>query len=98
MKISIPEVFKQDYVTREAGERLRLMIYGYVTKEKSIELDFADKMIASTSFFDEGIAKLPPNGITPKQIQQYVSILNLHRRDRELLNAMCKKRGWDITK
>lgn len=92
MKIMIKETFHPDHVTREAGEKLRKMIVSAFQKNEAIELDFLDCVIASTSFFDEGIAKL---ALESDQMVEKIKLLkmnHLHRRDRELLLDLCKKR------
>lgn len=95
MKISILQKFKQDHVTREAGEKLRHLILQRLETNQELELDFSETMIASTSFLDEGIAKL---GLEAKEITQKISLLkihHMHRRDQELLLDLCKKRKWE---
>ncbi len=89
MIIKISERFKDDYITREAGEELRELIY---SSEGDVEIDFSDLKIASASFFDEGIAKLDKDKILSKK----VSIKNLFRKDFELLINVCKSRNLSI--
>lgn len=93
MKIKIKETFVQDWITREAGEKLRLLVSDALHKAQNIELDFSDCLIASTSFFDESIAKLALEKVTSEQIQKHLKILHLHPRDKELLLDLCQRRG-----
>ncbi|MEK6704548.1 MAG: DUF4325 domain-containing protein [Bdellovibrionota bacterium] len=62
-KIKIKEEYKEDYITRAAGERLRTAILdARQNGEDCIWLDFGGVIIGSTSFFDEAIAKLGEEG------------------------------------
>lgn len=91
-KIIIKNEFKDDYISRAAGEKLRLMIEDCVSQNKSIELDFTDVTIASTSFFDEGIAKLALNGWDSKRLHQFIKFKNLNPRDFKVMDKMCQYR------
>lgn len=93
MKIIIKDEFKDDWVTRVAGERLRHRILEILKKENSIELDFTGKMIASTSFFDEGIAKLRFEGMSVQDIDHKINFIGLHPRDKAIMDDMIKKRS-----
>ena len=72
--IFIRETFKNDYTTRDAGEKLRHMI---LLSKKKIMLDFSDIKIASASFFDEGIAKLSLEGWDSKKLNDQLEFKNL---------------------
>ncbi len=93
-KITIKTNFKNDYITRKAGEKLRLSIEESLQKKAQLELDFSDLVIASTSFFDEGIAKLALSGWTKKDFDNYITITNLNNRDQVVLEKMCKERKF----
>ena len=93
MKIEMKKEFKKDYITREAGERLRLIILQAFEKGKTLELDFTGLTIASTSFFDESIAKLVNEGWDKKRLKQTVRIKGLNPRDQKLLEDLCRYRG-----
>lgn len=95
MKISIKKDFRDDAVTREAGEKLRKRIIDSLRAGARLELDFSECLIASTSFFDEGIAKLVDEGIQPDMIVRSLTITHLHPRDRELLEVLCKRRKFE---
>lgn len=63
---------------------------------KKIELDFNDIIIASTSFFDEGIAKLIDEGFDSEKLKSIVTITNINPNDKEVLKQVCKYRGLEI--
>lgn len=93
-KINIKTEFATDYITREAGERLRHMIEQALQNHEQLELDFFGITIASTSFFDEGIAKLALNKWSYEQFIEKISLKNLHPRDEQVLKKMCEYRGF----
>jgi hypothetical protein len=66
--------FKDDYITRPAGEKLRGMIVESVQKNEKLILNFEGLTIASTSFFDEGIAKIKENGVSEKEFAEFITI------------------------
>ena len=92
-KIIVKNEFKKDHISREAGERLRDMIKNAYRKKQKIEIDFDQVVIASTSFFDEGIAKLALVGWNKDRFDQFVKIRNLNPRDAEVMKKMCQYRG-----
>jgi hypothetical protein len=96
MNISIKKEFADDFVTREAGEKLRKLIIKGLEKKEKVTVDFTDSLIASTSFFDEGLAKLAQEKINFSQIRNDLSVTGLHRRDRELLESLCERRQINI--
>ena len=91
-RINIREQFSADFVTRAAGERLRLMILEAAGSGEVIEIDFSGLMIASTSFFDEGFAKLSEAGWTAQKLKAVVVFKNIHPRDREILEGLFSRR------
>ena len=93
LKINIQSEFKEDWISREAGERLRVMILKADQGGEIIQVDFGNKMIASTSFFDEGFAKLVQSHWTQKDLATKIRLLNIHPKDRLILTALCKNRG-----
>ena len=93
--IFIRETFKNDYTTRDAGEKLRHMI---LLSKKKIMLDFSDIKIASASFFDEGIAKLSLEGWDSKKLNDQLEFKNLFKLDQELLQQVCSARGLKLQK
>lgn len=90
--IDIRKEFMGDWISREAGERLRKLIVEAVRQHKAVEIDFTNMMIASTSFFDEGIAKLAGEGWSREDLASRVHFKNLHRKDKSLMEALCKNR------
>ena len=88
----IKDIFKQDYITREAGEELRTLILENYNNKQETTLDFSDIIIASTSFFDEGIAKLALEGWDKKTYNKFIIIKDINRMDMEVLNKMLKYR------
>ena len=90
VKLRIKEKFSKDYITREAGEKLRKMI---CQASPPIELDFEELKVASSSFFDEGIAKLSLEGFDAKWVNENITFLNLHKLDAALLKQVCLARG-----
>lgn len=92
IKISIRKDFPKDFISREAGERLRLKILDGFRKDGLVEIDFGGKMIASTSFFDEGFAKLSEEGWTQNDFQARIRLKNIHARDEIILEKLCQNR------
>ncbi|MCB0327675.1 MAG: STAS-like domain-containing protein [Bdellovibrionales bacterium] len=90
MKIKIAEKFSEDFVTRNAGEKLRNLI---LQSENPIVLDFLDTKIASASFLDEGIAKLVDYGWTQNDYDHKLHFENMFHMDQSLLKQVCKERG-----
>jgi len=84
--------FKDDHITRMAGERLRHFIEQSFQQKEKIILDFTDVTIASTSFFDEGIAKLAESGWDKKRLDNYIQFKNMHPKDRLVMEKMCNLR------
>jgi len=93
MKILICEIFKDDHTSRPAGEKLRRMI---VESTEKVVLDFKDVKIASSSFFDEGIAKLAFEGWDSSKIINRITFKNLFPMDERLLKEVCLKRKLNI--
>ena len=93
IEINIKKDFKDDWITRVAGEKLRHMILEATQNGKKVEIDFIDVVIASTSFFDEGFGKLTEYGWTKESFDSNISLKNIHDRDLNLLREMCKNRG-----
>lgn len=96
MKIELKKEFADDFITREAGEKLRDQIVKELGGGKSVELDFSGLVIASTSFFDEGIAKLALISDLSKAVKNNLHFVGLHPRDKELLLSLCRKRNLEI--
>lgn len=91
-RIMIREVFAEDWISRKAGERLRQMVLEAVGNDGRVEIDFEGLVIASTSFIDEGFAKLAEEGWKREQLQEKVVLKGIHPRDRALLNELFDKR------
>lgn len=91
-RINIRDSFKNDWISREAGERLRQMIVKSTAEGEVVEVDFQDMIIASTSFFDEGFAKLTELGWTKGKLHSLVRLKHIHEQDRGLLEKMCENR------
>jgi hypothetical protein len=92
-KVSIKKEFSQDYITRVAGERLRNLILEAHQDNQSIEVDFTGVVVASTSFFDESIAKLAEEGWDRAMLEKFVTLKGLNKMDNEVLQRVCKYRG-----
>ncbi|MBI2083171.1 MAG: STAS-like domain-containing protein [Deltaproteobacteria bacterium] len=95
-KISIKQAFHDDYVSRVAGERLRHLIVESVQNKESVCLDFEGVVIASTSFFDEGIAKLALEGWDQELLKKWVRFERVNTRDRKVMERVCEFRGLKI--
>lgn len=93
ISINIKSDFSGDYITRVAGEKLRKIILEADFKKQKIEIDFSGVTIASTSFFDEGFAKLIDSGWTIKKLRTQIMLKNIKLRDHQVLLEMCKNRG-----
>ena len=91
--IVIKNDFSEDHITRIAGEKLRFQILGADAKKEKIIIDFSGVCIASTSFFDEGFAKLTEAGWTLKDLETKIILKNIDPNDRRLLSKMCQNRG-----
>ncbi|MBF0104488.1 MAG: STAS-like domain-containing protein [Deltaproteobacteria bacterium] len=91
--IIIKNEFGADHITRVAGERLRNMILKAAVENEKVKVDFSGVIIASTSFFDEGFAKLALHGWTKEKYLSDVLIENLDKRDQKVLSEMCRNRG-----
>jgi hypothetical protein len=87
-RIDIGKEFPEDRMSRESGERLRNMILDAVESDGRVEIDFGGLIIASTSFLDEGLAKLAGHGWTSERLNSAISFKNLHPRDREVMEDM----------
>lgn len=96
MKIPILKTFSQDYISRQAGERLRKMILPALQKDEPLQLDFTGLIVGSVSFFDEGIAKLISFDIQEEKFRQLVQLIDMHPKDYQLLQSLCQKRSWQI--
>lgn len=97
MKILIKEFFKEDYISRVAGEKLRLLIVQAINKKDLLVLDFSELVIASTSFFDEGVAKLTEEKISVQDFFKYVEFKNLNKNDEKVLKKVTDYRGFILT-
>ena len=89
MKVNIKKEFAQDYTTRQAGEKLRKMI---LESSEEVELDFSHLKVASASFFDESIGKLPEED-GGKEALKKIKISQIHDLDYDLLVHVCQTRG-----
>lgn len=96
MKILIKDFFKDDYISRAAGEKLRLLIVDMINKKNELELDFDDLIIASTSFFDEGIAKLKDEKIATEDFFTFIKFKNLNKNDQKVLQKVAQHRGFSL--
>lgn len=96
MNILIREFFKDDYISRQAGEKLRFMIVNAIKSKKKLVLDFNDLIVASTSFFDEGFAKLVDEKINVKDFIDYVVLKDLNKNDFKVLKQVSDYRGFQI--
>ncbi|HLG20069.1 MAG TPA: STAS-like domain-containing protein [Bdellovibrionota bacterium] len=86
--VLIRREFSSDHITRQAGERLRQLILDFANKGESIVIDFSGVTIASTSFLDEGLAKLADDGWSAEIVNQKITLKNIHARDRDLLRQL----------
>lgn len=91
--ISIKQSFADDHISRAAGERLRLMLEAAHRAGETIELDFTGLKVGSTSFFDEGLAKLNDAGWDRQRLEQVVQFKGLYHGDRKILETVCTLRG-----
>lgn len=91
--ISIKNSFEDDHITRTAGERLRAMLLKAAQKNAPVEIDFTGIVIASTSFFDEGFAKLFELGWTKEKFDSLIKLKNINKKDLKILNEMCRNRS-----
>ena len=87
-RIDIKKEFPDDRMSREAGERLRYMILDALDKDSRVEIDFGGLIIASTSFLDEGLAKLAGQGWTSEKLRSAIVFKGLHPRDQEVMEDL----------
>ena len=90
--VNIKQEFADDFISREAGERLRNIILEATKNDAPVEIDFTGKIIASTSFFDEGFAKLIEHGWTKEKMFSLIKFKNIHKRDMQVLEDLFEKR------
>jgi hypothetical protein len=83
--INIKKEFPTDHITRAAGERLRELILEADANGESVTIDFSGVTIASTSFLDEGLAKLADLGWSAEKVAKQVSLKNLNPLDKRVL-------------
>lgn len=95
-KILIKKEFEKDYISRAAGERLRWLIEEAYEKKKPVYLDFTGLVIASTSFFDEGLAKLTLEGWDGKRFGKWIRIKGMNINDQKVVKKVCEFRGLKI--
>jgi len=93
LKINIKKDFSDDWITRKAGERLRNMILESDKKGEVVEICFEKMTLASTSFFDEGFAKLADEGWSLHDLKSKIKFIDIDERDWKVLTEMCKHRG-----
>ena len=97
-RIDIRKEFPDDRMSREAGERLRYMILDALDTDDRVEVDFGGLIIASTSFLDEGLAKLADQGWTSKEFHSTIVFKNLHPRDQEVMEDLFDTRALNSRK
>lgn len=95
-KIIIKREFEKDHISRVAGERLRHLIDEAYRGKKPISIDFSGVIIASTSFFDEGFAKLTLLGWNGERFKRWVRLEGMNARDQKVMLQVCKFRGLKI--
>lgn len=91
-RINVKADFKDDHITRMAGERMRNMILAATNSGDRVEIDFEGLKIASTSFFDEGFAKLADEGWTMEKLVSLVTLKNIYHRDKKILDDLFSRR------
>lgn len=91
-RINIKRAFQEDYISRIAGEKLRRLIIESFQNQEPLALDFSGVVIASTSFFDEGIAKLALEGWDGQRLRKWVQMEGLNPRDQKVLKKVCEFR------
>lgn len=95
-RIDIPSTFPEDRVSRTSGERLRSLIIESASKGP-VTIDFQGVRIASTSFLDEGIAKLADEGWSFEKARKEVLLKGIDSFDLQILNQLAadrwKKKG-----
>jgi hypothetical protein len=61
-----------------------------------VEIDCSGVVIASTSFLDEGFAKLAEDAWTEETFRSLIKLKGIHPRDREILKSLFQKRGGEV--
>lgn len=92
-RIDILKTFADDRISRAAGERLRTLILAATKDGSRVEIDFGGVVIASTSFLDEGFAKLAEMGWERETLQARIVFKRLHPRDATVLEELFAQRG-----
>ncbi len=85
MIIKLKTEYKDDYISRVAGENLRKKM---VNSKNKITVDFENQIIASISFLDEGFAKLILEGWSKEKIKKNIEFKNIHPRDKDLIDKL----------
>lgn len=94
LRKTINSICGDDVISREAGEKVRMVCESCIKKGELLSLDFQCQVIASTSFFHEAFIKLLNQGITSEEFGSMVTLDNLDPRDQRLFEALCS-RAWD---
>jgi hypothetical protein len=92
ISINIKKEFSDDFLSRKAGERLRSMILEATKGNHKAEIDFSGIIIASTSFFDEGFAKLAEMNWTKDKFSSLLTLKNINPKDESILWDLFNKR------
>ena len=92
MRIAITDICGGDLVYRTEGARLRAAIEAAWVSPGLIEVDFANRRIASASFLDEGIAHIALDR-SVDEIRARLSVVNITPPDRRLLNDLLASRA-----
>lgn len=90
--IAIEQEFSGDHITRAAGERLRKRILELSASEDKVVVDFSNVVIASTSFLDEGLAKLANEGRSREWVEDRLQLKRIDPRDLALLQSLSADR------
>lgn len=68
------------------------MIIDETAQGSSLEIDFSGCVIASTSFFDEGFAKLANLGWTQEKFDGFITLSHMDKKDFILLDKIMANR------
>lgn len=93
ISIHIKKEFPDDFLSRRAGERLRNMILKATKGSNKIEIDFTGLIIASTSFLDEGFAKLAEMNWSKEKLNSLLILKNINPKDKSILQDLFNRRS-----
>ena len=85
---TIASICGEDIISREAGEKVRIVCELCIKNGQALTLDFQHNIVASTSFFHEAFIKLFQQGVSLKEFEQLIILKDIDKRDKKLLETL----------